>query len=179
MLSSLRIFAAASAVFFLGACFLSENQLIGEGARLQDGPLAFCIEPDEPCHQAIPKDDGYLIMPYPEDAAEEAPMFTRFMPLLETADGQVWLGETELGEEDEAAWAYVVVRPSHQTPDGVTAYLVAVPSCSDASSDDLARYGLERDGSYGCTVSDIGAFADYLRARHGDDFADPHWWDQN
>ena len=94
-------------------------------------------------------------------------------------DGQVWLGETELGEEDEAAWAYVVVRPSHQTPDGVTAYLVAVPSCSDASSDDLTRYGLERDGSYGCTVSDIGAFADYLRARHGDDFADPDWWDQN
>lgn len=179
MFASLRTFAAASAVLFLGACFLSESQLIGEGARLQDGPLAFCIDPDEPCHEVVPRDDGYLVLPHPEEAGEEGPIFVRFMPLTQAGGWQIWLGEVELGEDSETAWAYVVVRPAGETAGGVTEYQVAIPSCNEAGDADFARYALERDGSYSCRVSDIAAFADYLAARHSDDFADPDWWDRN
>lgn len=179
MLSSLRIFAAASAVFFLGACFLSETQLIGEGAKLQDGPLAFCTDPGEPCHQVVPSEDGYFILPHPEDAAEEAPLFARFMPLPAANGPQVWLGEVELREEGEPAWAYIVAVESDKTSGGVSQYNVAVPGCNDASSDQRLRYRLEEDGAYSCRVVDIAAFAEYVLERHGSDFTDPDWWDQN
>lgn len=177
MLSSLRIFAAASGVFFLGACFLSENQLIGEGARLQDGPITFCIEAGEPCNQAIASEDGYFILPPPEDA-DEAPIFARFIPLTEIGGRQIWLGEAEIGDNGDTAWAYVVISFAGQTADGVNEYQVAVPGCSDASLEQRLKYQIESD-RYGCSVTDIAAFADYLRERHGDDFDDPDWWDEN
>ncbi|MFN4023629.1 MAG: hypothetical protein ACK4MQ_02250 [Hyphomonas sp.] len=179
MLASLRICAAASAVFFLGACFLSENQLIGEGARLQDGPLAFCIDPGEPCHQAMPSEDGYLILPHPEDAAEEDPMFARFMALPPSNGQQMWLGEVELRQEDEIVWAYIVAVSAGDTSGGVSRYNVAVPGCGDASTDQRLRYWLEEDGAYSCRIGDVAAFAEYLRERHSSDFTDPDWWDQN
>lgn len=177
MLSRLKVFAAASFALFLGACFLSERQLIGEGVRLQEGPLAFCMEPDEPCLEAVTREDGYLVMPLPEHADEEEPIFVRFAPLTRAGGADIWLGEAELTEDDDRAWAYVVARRAGRAENGVTEYKMAIPTCEEASDSQLIRYGLERNGLYACTVTNINAFAEYLTERHTADFADADWWD--
>ena len=168
---------AASLGLFLSGCFLSERQLIGEGIRLQGNALAFCLEAGEPCHEAVPERDGYLVLPHPEDASEEEPIFVRFAALQKAGGQEMWLGEAELKDEDQTAWAYVVVRASGETPSGVTEYDVAVPACSEATDSQLIRFGLEKDGVHACTVSNLDAFTEYLTERHAKDFADPDWWD--
>ena len=62
-----RNFAAACAALLLSGCFLSEKPLIGEGVHIHEGPLAFCLDSDEPCHQTTLQEDAYLVLPHPED----------------------------------------------------------------------------------------------------------------
>lgn len=177
MINSLKLLGVAAAALTLSGCFLSESALIGEGEKLQDGPLSFCLDAGAPCQQGVPEADGYLVLPYPEDTGEEEPIFVRFTSLTTVADTPVWLGEAELGEPGEPAWGYVVVRRAGMSEDGVTEYDVAAPGCSDASGSQRIRFGLEQDGAYACRVTRLDAFAEYLIERHGEDFADPGWWD--
>jgi len=172
-----RVFAASCAALLLSGCFLSDKPLIGEGVYIHDGPLTFCLDADEPCHQTTLQEDVYLILPNPEDGADEKPIAVRFRPLMKAGGETIWLGEADLsGEGDQEAWGYVVARRLKDTDLGVREYEVAVPDCSQASSSQLIRYGLEKDGPYGCRVTDIDAFAEYLRTRHGEDFASDAWW---
>ncbi len=173
-----RNLAAACAALLLSGCFLSEKPLIGEGVHIHDGPLTFCLDGDEPCHQTTLQEDAYLVLPHPEDG-EERPIAVRFRPLMEAGGQTIWLGEANLSEDDEeAAWAYVVARKLKDTDLGVREYEVAVPDCSGANASDLFRYGLEKEGSYSCRVTDIDAFSEYLREHHGADFADNAWWEK-
>ncbi|MFN3608035.1 MAG: hypothetical protein ACK4Y9_03130 [Hyphomonas sp.] len=176
MFRLIRLFATGCAALMLSGCFLSEKSLIGEGAEIHDGPLTFCLDADEPCHQTMFQEDAYLVLPHPEDG-EEKPVAVRFRPLMKSGADTIWLGETNLSEAgDEEAWAYVVARKLKDTDLGVREYEVAVPDCSKASSSELIRYGLVKDGPYACRVTDIDALTDYLRARHGDDFTSDAWW---
>jgi hypothetical protein len=171
-----RNLAAACAALLLSGCFLSEKPLIGEGVHIHEGPLTFCLDGDEPCHQTTLQEDAYLVLPHPEDG-EERPIAVRFRPLMEAGGQTIWLGEANLSEDDEeAAWAYVVARKLKDTDLGVREYEVAVPDCSGANASDLLRYGLEKEGSYSCRVTDIDAFSEYLREHHGGDFANNAWW---
>ncbi|KCZ94979.1 hypothetical protein HHI_07017 [Hyphomonas hirschiana VP5] len=176
MFSLFRIFVAGGACLLLSACFLSEKPLIGEGAQIHNGPLAFCLDAGEPCHQTTFQEDAYLVLPHPEDG-EEKPVAVRFRPLMKADADTIWLGEANLSEEGhEEAWAYVVARKLKDTDLGVREYEVAVPDCGSASDSDLIRYGLEKDGVYACRVTNIDAFAEYLRERHAADFASDAWW---
>lgn len=176
MFTVIRLFVAAGAALLLSGCFLSEKQMIGEGVRIHDGPLAFCLDAEEPCHQTTFQEDAYLVLPHPDDG-EEKPVPVRFRPLMKAGAETIWLGEANLSEEgEEEAWAYVVARKLKDTDLGVREYEVAVPDCRDASSSELIRYGLEKDGAYACRVTDITAFAEYLRAHHAEDFASNAWW---
>lgn len=177
MLNVIRLFATASAVTFLSGCFLSEKSLIGQGEIIHDGPIAFCLDPSEPCHEATVEDGTYLVLPHPE-GSEEEPMTVRFRRLMEAGGEPVWLGEADLSEkgEEEEAWAYVVARKLKDTDEGVRQYEVAVPDCGEATDSEKIRYGLEKDGAYACRVTDIGAFAEYLRTHHADEFSDDAWW---
>lgn len=176
MLSVLRVFAAGCAALLVSSCFLSDKPLIGEGVHIHDGPLAFCLDADEPCHQTTFEDDAYLILPNAGDG-EEKPIAVRFRPLMKAGGETVWLGEADLsGEGDEAAWGYVVARKLKDTDLGVREYEVAVPDCSKATASQLIRHGLEKEGAYACRVTDIDAFAEYLRTQHAEDFASDAWW---
>lgn len=176
MLTVIRFFAAGSAAMMLSACFLSEKPLIEDGAAIHDGPVAFCLDEGEPCHQTAYEDGTYLLLPHAEDAGE-APMTVRFSPLMEVDGEPIWLGETNLSEEgEEEAWAYVVARRLQDTGLGVREYEVAVPDCGDASDSERIRFGFEADGAYACRVTNIGAFAEYLREHYAGDFADDAWW---
>lgn len=177
MLSIFRVFAAGCAALLLAGCFLSDKPLIGEGVYIHDGPLTFCLDASEPCHQTTLQEDAYLILPNPEDGADEKPIAVRFRPLMKAGGETIWLGEADLsGEGDQEAWGYVVARRLKDTDLGVREYEVAVPDCSQANSSDLIRYGLEKEGSYSCRVTDLDAFAEYLRMRHAEDFASAVWW---
>lgn len=172
----LRNLTAACAAVLLSGCFLSEKPLIGEGVHLYDGPLAFCLDADEPCHQTRLQEDAYLVLPPPEES-EEKPITMRFHPLMMAGGETIWLGEANLTDEgDEEAWAYVVARKLKDTDLGVREYEVAIPDCGAASSSELIRYGLEKESAYSCRVTDIDTFAEYLREHHAEDFADDQWW---
>lgn len=161
----------------LGGCFLSEKPLIGEGVEIHDGPLAFCLDAAEPCHQTTFQEDAYLVLPHADQGEEEQPVAVRFRPLMQSGAETIWLGEANLSEEgDEEAWAYVVARKLKDTDLGVREYEVAVPDCSEATASELIRYGLEKDGPYACRVTDIEALTEYLLERHAEDFASDAWW---
>jgi len=176
MFSLFRAFAAGCAALLLSGCFLSEKPLIGEGAHIHDGPLAFCLDAEEPCHQTTVQEDAYLILPHTEDVNEQ-PVAIRFRPLMQAGGETIWLGEANLSADgEEEAWGYVVARKLKDTDLGVREYEVAVPDCSQATASELIRYGLEKDGPYACRVTDIDALTEYLRTRHAGDFADDAWW---
>lgn len=191
MLSRLRIFVAASFTLFASACFLSDRPLIGEGVHLRDGPLALCLERGEPCHNAIPEGDGYLVMPHPEDREDETPIFVRFTPLMQAGGEDVWLGEAELTDKNDRAWGYIVARGSTDTPESPSEdgaedgaeysaeYWAVIPECDKASDSQRIRFGLDKSNLHACAVPDLNAFAEYLAERHGADFADEDWWTAN
>lgn len=154
----------------LTACFVSEEPLIEQGARIHDGPVAFCVSDSEICHSASPLVDGYLV----RDPDGETPM--RFVPLTEALDGPVWLGEAELGDEDGRTWVYVIARPESLSADGTMNFRVVMTDCARADDEMLARFGFSVVDTYSCLVSDIESLATYLVERHGTDFTDPDWW---
>jgi hypothetical protein len=158
------------ALAMLTACFVSDEPLIEQGARIHDGPVAFCVADSEICHNAGTLGDGYLV----RDTEGETPM--RFVPLTEAPDGPVWLGEAELGDEDGRAWVYVIARPESLSADGTMNFRVVMTDCALADDAMRARFGFSAVDPYSCLTPDLESLSAYLLERHGADFTDPDWW---
>lgn len=172
MLSLLRYAPLSICLALLPACFVSDQPLIGEGIRIHDGPIALCLEPDDPCSPAQWVGDQYLV----DDSDGSLPI--RFVHLTEAGGLPVWLGEAELSDEEdeERAWAYVVARAEGMTPDGTLNVRIVMPDCNIASEDARARYGIEQVDRYACMAADLEQLSAYLVERHAGDFADTGWW---
>ncbi|MFN7055280.1 hypothetical protein [Hyphomonas sp.] len=173
MLAFLRYLPLAASLGLLTACFVSEDALIGQGVRLHDGPVAFCLGPDDPCLPAPLEGDTYLA------ASGDSGTPMRFVPLTEAGGQPVWLGEAEIREEDsdERAFMILVARPESFAADGTLNIRIMTPDCYEAGEDMRARYGIEQVDQYICATPDLETLSAYLIERHGADFADPDWWE--
>lgn len=170
MIKMVRFAPLLSGLAMLTACFVSDVPLIAEGARIHDGPVAFCMSVADTCANARPFEDGYLTSVSDEETK------VRFAPLSDAGGVPVWLGEAELGDADERAWVYVVARPESRSADGTVNFRIVMPDCDLASEDALTRFGFTQVDPYSCLAPDIESLSAYLLERRGDDFADPDWW---
>lgn len=155
----------------LTACFISDDLLIENGARLADGDVVICTPDSPPCFPATPDGQDYIVSP-----PDEPPVRMRFTPLEGDFGAPVFLGAYELTEDDETIWQYIVVRSSGLNADGAARFDLAMPGCGDVQQQDFEAFGLVQTDQYSCTITDIVLFKSYLITRHGADFADPAWW---
>jgi hypothetical protein len=157
----------------LAGCFMSTEPRIAAGVLLADGPVAFCLPDEDPCQTGLPDGDGYLIQSEDED---EEDVRLRFEALTEVDGVVIYLSETELSDEADRAWTYLVARSAGETPDGLAQFDLMMPSCSDLPPEQGERFGIIHADAYSCTVTDLEGFRAYLIETYTDDFADPAWW---
>ena len=177
----LRSGLAIGAIGLLSACFMSETPFIpdSDAVRLADGPILICNQENE-CSRTVPNetDMGYLIIPPPDET--DPPMPAKFAPLMDTSVGPIWLAEIDMTEDDEAAYVVGVVRRAPENDaDGLTAFNVALPDCSDVTFGEAHTYGIKQLDTYTCSLPTNTSISDYLRDTHLDEFEDPDWWKDN
>jgi hypothetical protein len=165
------------ALTVLAGCFMSTEPRIEIGAALAEGPVAFCMPDEQPCQIGQPEGDGYLVKAEEED---EEDVRLRFEPLIEVDGATIYLGESELREDQEVAWSYIVARADGETPEGLKRFTIMMPGCSDMDAEQRERFKIEKADSYTCMVDDIANFRAYLIEAYTEQFADPTWWaDEN
>jgi hypothetical protein len=164
--------ALASSIV-LTACFLSGEARIQTGTLLADGPVSFCTDDDPPCQTGFPDGDGYII--YSGDPEEEDTRL-RFEVLTGSGASTVYIGEAELRDDSEPAWAYVLVRASAAPGDGFPQFDLILPSCNDGDDAAHSAYGILRSDAYTCEVRDFAAFRTYLIETYSGRFSDPAFW---
>lgn len=164
--------ALASSIV-LTACFLSDEAHIQTGALLAEGPVSFCTDDDPPCQTGFRDGDGYIV--YSGDPEEED-LRLRFEALTGEGASTIYIGEAELREDDESAWAYVLVRAAPVPGEGFPEYDLIVPSCNDGDEAAHSAHGIIRSDAYSCEISDFDAFRTYLIEAYSDRFSDPAFW---
>lgn len=164
---------AIASSFCLTACFLSGASKIETGLRLAGGDVLFCTDDDPPCQTGTPKDDGYIIR---SSDPEEEDVFLRFEVLTESEAGTIYVGETELKDEDETAWAYLLARASETEAADLPAFDIVLPACNDGDAEVQSGFGIIRTDSYSCEVGDFEDFRNYLIATYADRFGNPAFW---
>ncbi|WP_321490277.1 hypothetical protein [uncultured Hyphomonas sp.] len=178
----LKIALAIAAAGFLSACFMSETPFIpeGEAVRLDEAsPVLICSDADD-CARTLPNrgNKGYLMMPPPGEDEDEDPMGIRFIPLMDTAMGPVWMTEIRMVEDDETTYIVGVTRRAPEfDKNGLKAFDVELPWCGDVSEEEREAFGIEQLDSYTCSLPTESSISDYLRAAHKAYFDDPVWWD--
>ncbi len=90
------------ALTVLAGCFMSTEPRIETGAALGEGPVAFCMPDEQPCQIGQPEGDGYLVRAEEED---EEDVRLRFEPLTEADGATIYLGESELRDDEDVAWS--------------------------------------------------------------------------
>ncbi|KCZ45841.1 MULTISPECIES: hypothetical protein [unclassified Hyphomonas] len=178
----LNIALAIGAAAFLSACFTSETPFIpeGEAVRLDEASAILVCSDEDDCARTVPNrgNKGYLMMPPPEEDEDEEPMGIRFVPLMDTAVGPVWLTEIRMVEDDETAYIVGVTRRAPEfDADGLKAFDVELPWCGDVSQEEREAYGIEKLDSYTCSLPTETSISDYLRTAQKAYFDDPVWWD--
>lgn len=164
---------AALSLTVLSGCFMSEVPRVETGTMFARGPVAFCSPDEEKCQIGMPSGDGYVVEA--EDSGEED-IRMRFEPLTEADGVPVYLGEIELRDDEEIAWAYLVARPSGGFVNEAPRYEIIMPGCNDLARDREAAFKIIRADAYTCLVTDLAAFRTYLIADYSDKFASDAWW---
>jgi hypothetical protein len=168
-----RWLIASLSLTALSGCFMSDVSRIETGTLFGQGPVAFCSPDEEKCRIGYPSDDGYRVEA--EDSDEED-IHMRFETLTEADGVPVYLGEIELREDQEAAWVYIVARPSGGFVNELPRYDIAMPGCRDLASERAAEFGIARANAYTCLVTDLAALRTYLVTDYADRFARKSWW---
>ncbi len=153
---------AALSLTALSGCFMSEVPRVETGTLFARGPVAFCSPDEEKCQIGYPSGDGYVVE---AEDSEEQEIHMRFEPLTEADGVSVYLGEIELRDDDEAAWVYLVARPSG-------GFVNEAPLASDRE----AEFSIVRADAYTCMVTDLAAFRTYLITDYAERFANDAWW---
>lgn len=164
---------AALALTALSGCFMSDTPRVETGSLFARGPVAFCSPDEEKCQIGYPSGDGYVVEA--EDGDEED-IRMRFEPLTEAAGVPVYLGEIELRDDGQSAWAYLVARPSGGFVNEAPRYEIVMPGCNELAAEREAEFNIVRADAYTCLVTDLNAFRAYLITDYADHFADPAFW---
>jgi hypothetical protein len=164
---------AALSLTALSGCFMSKVPRVETGTLFARGPVAFCSPDEEKCQIGYPSGDEYVVE---AEDTEEQDIHMRFEPLTEADGVPVYLGEIELREDDEAAWVYLVARPSGGFLNEAPRYEIIMPGCRDLASDREAEFSIVRADAYTCTVTDLAVFRTYLITDYADRFANNAWW---
>lgn len=157
----------------LSGCFMSEVSRIETGTRLGQGPVAFCSPDEEGCPIGYPSEDGYRVE---AEDSDEQDMHLRFEPLTEANGTPVYLGEVELREDQQAAWVYIVARPSGGFVNDLPRYDIRMPGCRDLASERAAEFSITRADAYTCLVTDLAALRTYLVSDYSNRFTRDTWW---
>jgi hypothetical protein len=156
----------------LPVCLFHERNAVhpeGEAVRLDEASAILVCSDEDDCARTVPNrgNKGYLMMPPPEEDEDEEPMGIRFIPLMDTAVGPVWLTEIRMVEDDETAYVVGVTRRAPEfDADGLKAFDVELPWCGDVSEEEREAYGIEKLDSYTCGLPTETSISDYLRAAH-------------
>ncbi|MGA1342749.1 MAG: hypothetical protein ACO33A_06830 [Hyphomonas sp.] len=168
-----RSVIAALSLTALSGCFTSDVSRIQTGTLFGRGPVAFCSPDEARCQIGYPSGDGYRVE---AEDSDEKDIHMRFEPLTEAGGIQVYLGEIELREDQEAAWVYIVARPSGGFENELPRYDISMPGCRDLASERAAEFSIVRADAYTCLVTDLAALRRYLVTDYGDRFAQDAWW---
>lgn len=161
-------------LILLPGCFLSATSHIQSGVHLASGNVLLCPKDDPECQTAYVEGDGYIL--YAPDPEEED-LRLRFEVLASAPPaGTIYIGEAELRDGSETAWAYVIARAAHDRTADTPAFDLVMPDCRDAGEAGAAGGGFHRTDAYSCEVSDYPAFKAYLIRVYGPRFANPGFW---
>ncbi|MFT5775859.1 hypothetical protein [Hyphomonas sp.] len=175
-----RILAALIGLITLSACFYSEVPLIppGEQVTLPYNGVVLCLAFD--CRIVMAGEDGVYEIAPPEDEEGE-PLFVRFQVLVANEGNPVYLAEAEMRDDGDpkVSYQYLVAHQRVRAATHVPTYEFAMPSCNDAPDGTLEAFGIEREDSYACRVTDLDAFKQYLIEVHSADFESEAFWKED